>query len=143
MPHPGEYVDSEQFKPPPKKPDDDEKPKSLAEKRGQNWSLPSSARVSTPVSRPIKIECRGDRLIILPDDGNADPQEIVFHGPTVEAVDRLVAAVWNHTKGWGIAGRKMYWKPILMLQLGPSGEGRFGELQALLAGSGLEVQKQR
>ncbi len=142
QPGPGEFVDSVHYTPPkPKREDNDpaKKPHSLADERGRNWSLPSSAKQSVPVSRPIHIECRGDRLIILPDAGNADPQVVMFSGRTEDSVDKLVTGVWAHTKGWGIAGRQMYWRPSLVLELGPSGEGRFTELQALMANSGLEV----
>jgi hypothetical protein len=137
---PGEYVESEpveRFKP---KPDENEKkPKSLAESRGRNWSLPQSAKISVAVTRQIHIECRGDQMIIKPDTGNPEPQTVPFRGRTEDSVDSLVAAVWSHTKGWGIAGRQMYWRPTLVLEQGQSGEGRCGELQALMANSGLEV----
>ena len=142
QPGPGEFVDSVHYTPPKPKPVDNDpakKSRSLADERGRNWSLPSSAKQSVPVSRPIHIECRGDRLIILPDDGNSQPQVVMFSGRTEDSVDKLVAGVWSHTKGWGIAGRQMYWRPSLVLELGPSGEGRFTELQALMANSGLEV----
>ncbi len=137
---PGEYVDSEPVEHEKPKPEDEtKKPRSLAETRGRNWSLPQSAKTSVAVSRPVHIQCRGDQMIILPDTGNAQPQSIPFHGRTQDSIDQLVAAVWAHTKGWGIAGRQMYWRPKLVLEMGESGEGRFGELQALMANSGLEV----
>jgi len=142
QPGPGEFVDSEHYTPPKPKPDDPDpakKQRSLADERGRNWSLPSAAKQSVPVSRPIRIECRGDRLIILPDSGNAEPQVVLFGQRTEDSIDKLVAGVWSHTKGWGIAGRQMYWRPSLVLELGPSGEGRFAELQALMANSGLEL----
>jgi len=139
IPGPGEYVDSQRDLPKPKPEDDDKKPKSLAEKRGRNWSLPSSVKTSVPVSRTIQIECRGDQLVILPDQGNLEPQVIRLGPRTEDSIDQLVSSVWVHTKGWGIAGRQMYWRPVLELHLGPSGEGRCGEVQALMANSGLEV----
>jgi hypothetical protein len=144
-PKPGEFVDSDFTKPPTSSPLKDDDPtkdrKSLADKRGRNWTIPNSAKKSTPVSRPIHIECRGNELILLPDAGNAQPRVIPFGPRTEDSVDKLVAAVWDYTKGWGIAGRQMYWRPVLVLRLGPSGEGRFAELQALMADSGLEVQR--
>ena len=145
-PKPGEFVDSDFSKPPASQPTDDNAPKdrrSLAATRGRNWTIPNSAKKSTPVSRPIHIECRGDELILLPDVGNPQPHVIHFGPRTADSVDKLVAAVWDYTKGWGIAGRQMYWRPVLVLQLGSSGEGRFAELQALMADSGLEVQRKK
>ncbi len=138
-PGPGEYVDSQRDLPKPKPEDEEKKPKSLADKRGRNWSLPSSAKTSVPVSRTIQLECRGDQIVILPDPGNAEAQVIRLGPRTEESIDQLVSSVWAHTKGWGIAGRQMYWRPVLELHLGPSGEGRCGEVQALMANSGLEV----
>jgi hypothetical protein len=41
---------------------------------------------------------------------------------------------------WGIAGRGMYWKPVLKVQVIPGGENRFKDLQTLLEDSGLDVQ---
>jgi hypothetical protein len=146
-PRPGEYVPSQPEAYPDKpKPQDDTPSRShdsLAEKRGHNWSLPSTAKLSTPVSRTIRIECRGDRLTLKPDFGNPQPRIIPFGPRTADSVDKLVAAVWDYTKGWGIAGRQMYWKPQLELELGESGEGRYSELQALLADSGLEVARKQ
>jgi hypothetical protein len=144
QPGPGEFVDSVHYTPEKPKPEDSDPTKkahSLADERGRNWSLPSAAQQSVPGSRPIHSECRGDRLVILPDAGNAEPQVVMFAGRTEDSVDKLVAGVWAHTKGWGIAGRQMYWRPSLVLELGPSGEGRFSELQALMANSGLEVTR--
>ena len=43
---------------------------------------------------------------------------------------------------WGIAGRGLYWKPILKLYVHPGGELRAKDLEALLDRSGLEVQRQ-
>lgn len=80
-------------------------------------------------------------MIIKPDAGNSDRQTVPFKGRTEDSVDPLVAAIWSHTKGWGLAGRQMYWHPVLVLEMGPSGEARFGELQALMADSGLEVRR--
>jgi hypothetical protein len=42
---------------------------------------------------------------------------------------------------WGIAGRGMYWRPILHVYNAPGAEGRADDLEALLEGSGLEVKR--
>ena len=76
-----------------------------------------------------------------PTTATRGARDIRFGPRTADSVDKLVAAAWDYTKGWGIAGKQMYWRPILVLQLGPSGEARFAELQALLAHSGLEVER--
>jgi hypothetical protein len=42
---------------------------------------------------------------------------------------------------WGLAVSNGYWKPILTIEVKPGGEECFWELQQLLRGSGIEVEK--
>lgn len=116
------------------------KPNSLAERRGKNWGLPDSASRSTPLPRPISVECHGDRLVVVPERGLGGRQEVTLDGPTVESVDEFVSAVRLYMdKSWGMAGNRMYWKPILKIDVAPGAENRFEDLKNLLDDSGLEV----
>ena len=117
---PGEYVES------------------MARTRGKNWGLPESSRNSTPLTRPIQMYCSADQLTLFSDRGVPDKQ-IPLAGRTQESVDLMVSQVWDHVKAWGIAGRGMYWKPVLSVHVAPDGTARFNELKQLLEGSGLEV----
>lgn len=145
---PGEWTPYEKPKDPPKLTEEEKKKReerashSLAESRGVNWGLPDASARSTPVTRPIRIECRADRLLLLPERvGGGEGKEIPLKGSTAAAIDPFVAAVWDHMNGWGIAGRNMYWKPILKAEVTPDGEERFHDLQVLLEGSGMEIQR--
>jgi hypothetical protein len=60
---------------------------------------------------------------------------------TEDSVDPLVDAIQVRIKQWGIAGRGVYWRPQLILEVGHSGEGRFADLEALLADSGFDVKR--
>lgn len=114
---------------------------SLAKKRGQDWGIPESVRGATPVGRPIRLECRGDRLVVYSNSRSRSSQrEIVFAGPMEPAVDELVSTVWDEVEGWGLAGQGMYWHPTLNCDVTPDGQTRYAELQKLLEGSGLEVK---
>lgn len=111
---------------------------SLAGKRGKNWGLPESAQKATGLTRPVQVYCSADRLTILSDRGVPDRQ--INLGPrTEDSVDELVAVVRSQIDTWGLAGRNMYWKPVLSLHVAPDGVERFQELRTLLAGSGLDV----
>jgi hypothetical protein len=44
-------------------------------------------------------------------------------------------------KTWGIAGRGMYWRPILSIEVTPDAEFRYAELKSLLDDSGLIVER--
>ncbi len=117
----------------------DRKLRSLAETRGNNWGITGPTLKQVAVARPVHIQCSGDRLTILSDNGQTVLKTIPFQRRTEDSIDDLVLAVRDVVKTWGLAGRNMYWRPQLTLEIGPSGEGRFYELQSLLQNSGLDV----
>jgi len=78
-------------------------------------------------------------LVTLFSDRGLPDKQVVFSGKTEDAVDTLVAQIWDHVKTWGLAGRGMYWKPVLSVHVAPDGTARFNELKQLLANSGLEL----
>ncbi len=116
-------------------------PRSLASTRGENWGLPQSAPRSVAATRPILIHCYGDRLVVVPEVRGRRPRQIVLKSETQDAMDELISAVWDHMESWGKAGRGLYWRPVLTVEVKPGGEGRFAEMQALMAGSGVDIEK--
>ena len=78
--------------------------KSLAEKRGRDWGLRDAGRGSVGVTRPIRIECYADRLVVVSDHGPAANKTINFGPRSESAVNALVSAVWERIESWGIAG---------------------------------------
>ncbi len=116
---------------------------SLAETRGNDWALPGAGKGLIAITRPVRVECSADRLVIVPSDRHTQWQTIGVPGATEDAVEKFVSAVWEHMKGWGIAGRGLYWKPILNVYVHPGGEQRANELAALLNDSGMEINLKR
>ena len=110
---PGEWEPTPE--PPPKssddKKDDDKKghkpPRSLAERRGEDWGLRDAAHGSVGVTRPIRVECYADRLVVISDRNPADSKVISLGPRTVSSIDPFISAVWGQIEGWGIAGRGM------------------------------------
>jgi hypothetical protein len=115
---------------------------SAAEKRGRDWALRNAARGSVAVTRPIRMECYPDRLVIMPEPGVPPVAPVPFDGRTSQSLDRLISVLWDHMEGWGIAGKGMYWRPVLKIRVAPGAEQRFTELSSLLEGSGLTVQRE-
>ena len=111
----------------------------LAETRGRDWGLPDAARGSVPITRPIRIDLDATRVVLVPERGLGSEKQIELQGDTTDTIDDLVSAVWGHMESWGIAGRGMYWRPILKVRVGPGAERRFADLKILLEGSGIEV----
>jgi hypothetical protein len=114
---------------------------SMSRSRGKNWALPNNHTSSVPVQRPIRVECWSDRLVLVPDTRDLQPQVIPLGVRTEDSVEPLVGAVRTYTKSWGIAGRSMYWKPQLVLNVNPNAESRAADLQTLLADSGWDVKR--
>ena len=142
-PRPGEWQPHEMYD---TRPDDNDKkddPKSLAKKRGRDWGLRDANHKSTPISRPIRVECYADRLVLVPDTGWSGRKEIPLGPRTEGSIDKFIAAVWDDMDSWGMAGNSMYWHPVLNCYVAPGGQQRFNDLHILLEGSGLPVERKQ
>jgi len=117
-------------------------PQAMSLAKGPNWALRNSTPTATGITRPVTIHCYPDRLVIVPDRrSNREPQTVFLKNPTRDSIEEFVAAIWTHVETWGMAVSGGYWKPTLKVTVFPGAETRFWELQALLAGSGLDVQR--
>jgi len=114
----------------------------LSRTRGRDWALPGAAAGATGITRPVRVICQANRLMILPRPGTGSEALVVQLGDsTKESVDEFVSAIWKHIEGWGIAGPSMYWKPVLNVQVAPGGERRYEHLKQLLHDSGVDVRQ--
>jgi hypothetical protein len=114
---------------------------SLAKTRGRNWGLPDANRTAVAITRPVRVECHADRLVIVPETGLGRPNTISLDGGTAASIDTFVSSVWDYMERWGRAGRGMYWRPVLKIYLGPGADPRIAELETLLQDSGLLVEQ--
>jgi len=115
---------------------------SGAKSKHRNWAIREDTRAAVPITRPIQVECRGNQFTVISERGDIlRNQTIVMNGPTTEALEPLVAAVWERVNAWGIAGTGMYWRPVLVVNIAPDGRSRYDDLAGLLADSGLEVRE--
>jgi len=146
---PGEWYPTERPPPEkPEKPDDDKKhgggkkpAKNLAEARGKDWGLRDAASGSAPITRSIRVECDRDRLVLIPERGLSGGKVLPLRARTADSIDDFIAAVWAYMESWGIAGKGMYWRPILHVYVAPDAEQRYQDLSTLLEGSGLTVER--
>jgi len=116
--------------------------KSMSEKRGENWGVPTKKPESVAITRPIRVRCSADRLEVLAENNRSiDGSPIPFGTFTEDSVDPLVRHIWRRMEGWGIAGKNLHWHPVLQLEVMPEGEKRAEDLKILLAGSGLDISE--
>ncbi len=119
------------------------KPRSMASSRGEDWGLPGESRDAIAASRPILVQCYADRLVVMPESRNQAPRQVRLGNNSEAGMDELVSTVWDTMQVWGKAGRGMYWRPTLTMDVQPGGQARFEEVKALLANSGLDVEQRR
>ncbi len=117
------------------------RPKSLAQARGRDWGLPDAGAGAVPITRPVRVDLYPDRMEVVPERGLGGGKVIEMRPRTGQSVDQLVSTVWKQMDQWGIAGRGMYWRPVLSFHVQPGAEERFAELGALLEGSGLSIKR--
>ena len=114
----------------------------LAQRRGRNWGVPNATRGAIGFTRPIRVACFVDRLVILPNRASTQPPQVIpVSGPMRSSIDKFVSTVWQYMNSWGIAGPAAYWKPLLTVEVAPGADGRFNELKTLLDGSGMDVER--
>lgn len=121
---------------------------NIARSRGPNWALGGKGQSAVPVRRSIQVVVREDRVAFLPErgasvDASAGGREVPLPGPIAAHVDDIVTAIQEHVRDWGMAGHGLYWRPVLVLHVGPGGERRADELAQLLKDSGIELRSSR
>lgn len=117
---------------------------SMANARGRDWALRDRAQGATGITRPISLVCHPDRIVLLPENRyNGRTYEVQVNQRLRSNIDELVSLVWQRMDSWGIAGNRMYWKPVLEVHVQPEAEQRFVELTALLENSGVVVKRKR
>ena len=116
---------------------------SSAKNKGQNWALKGVTRTSVGMTRTIRLQCYGDKFVLVPQAGLTFSKAIPITGQTAPAVDQLVRAVDAFTDSWGGAGDNMYWKPVLKIQVDHNelARNRFNELTLYLRDSGFVIDE--
>ena len=68
---------------------------------------------------------------------------IPFEGTPEERAVYLVEAVRSRVDDWGMAVMGGQWRPKIVVDVAPNSDWRFRQLQRLLDGSGIEVEKRQ
>jgi hypothetical protein len=114
---------------------------SMAKHKGHDWALKNKASYSTGVTRPIRVQCFTDRLVILSEKGDTQRPYVIKlrDGYVRGSAEEFVAGIWKHMEPWGLAVQGGYWKPVLRVEVGPGADQQYAQLEAVLRDSGLDV----
>jgi hypothetical protein len=113
---------------------------SMAGRRGSNWASLATQDRPIPLTRPIRLECAATEFRILAAGGRVQSR-IPIGTYTAEAVDPLVRELHAEVGRWGLAGDRMYWKPLLVLSATADGQSRRDDLEKLLVDSGIDTRR--
>jgi len=145
---PGEWRPSDDSQPPKPDPEEEKKKKKKhpydnvkPDHDQMDWALRNIHDRAAAISRPVHIDCYADRLVIAPDRPGGEPHVIVCDSDNQGNADKLVAALWEVMDSWGMAGREMYWRPVLNFHVAPGAEPQLFALARALDGSGLVIER--
>ncbi|MEM6330605.1 MAG: hypothetical protein AAF790_10190, partial [Planctomycetota bacterium] len=98
---------------------------SPAQSRGADWAVEKGSPRDIAIQRSVQVLVRQDRLVVLP--GRDRPvgrgvssnvgSTVYLDGATAGGLDDFVTRVQQAVRSWGIAGRGLYWRPVLMLNV--------------------------
>lgn len=112
---------------------------------GNDWALPiSHQRLGTAIVRQIRLRCEVDRFVLLPESQRSAAVTVVGirDGAAEPAVMELATALRDRVESWGTAVQNGRWDPVLTVSVAADAEPRFAELQNLLRGSGIRVERE-
>jgi len=147
---PGEWWPNDDTTPP--KPDPEEEKKNKKKHPYDNvepdhnqadWALRNVRSHAAAISRPVHVDCYTDRVVIAPEQPGGEPKIVVFSYDRQRNADKLVTAIWELMDSWGMAGKEMYWRPVLNFYVVPGAEPRMVELTRALDGSGLVIERKQ
>lgn len=109
---------------------------------GRDWAMPQAFRGmrGTEVVRPISMICHHDRYELI-EQGRVIATYPFTGGNVHKSTMQLATAIRDRVANWGTTLPGGRWQPRLEVQVGPHGEQRFHELQTLMQGSGIEIQR--
>jgi hypothetical protein len=144
---PGEWRPSNDAEPPKPDPNKDKKKNPYdnvePDHSQADWALRDARSHAAAISRPLHVDCYADRVVIAPDQPGKEPHVVVLGSSNRRNADKLVAAMWEIMDSWGMAGKEMYWRPVLNFYVAPGAEPRMLDLSRALDGSGLVIERKQ
>lgn len=129
-------------RPPDQRVPDSTLARELVKRGGRNWAMPRemAGAHGNAIIRTIRVQCYGDRFVLLPPSSGGATEMFGFSGGDVNRASlELATSVRDRIARWGVALPGGRWQPRLSVEVMPDGRGRFEQLQRLLDGSGVEV----
>lgn len=115
-----------------------------AARRGANWAVAKPSGGAVAMRRPIRVVVAPGQLSVLPSrhriDGAGQAKVISLEEPPRRVLDQFSRAIRDHMAEWGLAGRGMHWRPVLVLEVRGDADEQARQLARALERGGVDVQ---
>lgn len=120
--------------------------KPMVNRGGSDWALPSSVAFGrgNEIVRSVRIQVHRDRLLVMPSSGVRMTETFLIVPSGMDSATLLMAtAIRDRIERWGAAAPGARWSPRLKVDVMQGADQRFHELEKLLIGSGLPIERSR
>lgn len=115
----------------------------LASSRGRDWALdPGIQRRGAAVRRNIAVVIHENHYEIPAGPGGSTRMVMIDPHQPERAVVQVAAEVARRVDNWGVALSNGHWAPVIRARTLDGGEAAFEQLQTLLHGSGVQVERE-
>ncbi|MCA9240530.1 MAG: hypothetical protein KDA37_10035, partial [Planctomycetales bacterium] len=90
------------------------------------------------IRRPVTVTVFADRVLIGKEGRN-----VVLSGATSQDLSDVASAIKGQIKSWGLAGRGLYWRPVINLEVRPGGQHNAQQIYNAMRNSGVDVSPVR
>jgi hypothetical protein len=108
-----------------------------------NWALPDTMRSGRgpTMVRELRLDCAADRFVLAAGRTGQPVTIPIRNGLVEQAVRELAGQLRETVAAWGPAMRGGRWEPVLSVRVLPGGEARMDQLEMLMRGSGIRVER--
>ncbi|MBR5627127.1 MAG: hypothetical protein IKW74_05845, partial [Thermoguttaceae bacterium] len=96
---------------------------------------------SAASERPVSVRIYADRVVFPAQPGLKNEQTIPMTDDFSGAFDQMVDAVAACVRGWGVAGRNMYWMPWIKATVEENAEPQFEQFYRFFVDQGISVRR--
>lgn len=90
--------------------------------------------------RTIRVHVSSNHLVVRSGKRTVADSKIDLSGDRRQAAVEFIEAIQAEVKRWGIAGKGLYWQPVLDISVMPGGEQLAQQVAGVLRQSGVEVR---
>lgn len=90
------------------------------------------------IRRPVTVTVFADRVLI-----GKEGRSVSLSGETAQDLSQVAGAIKGQIKSWGLAGKGLYWRPVIKLEVRPGGQQHAQQIYNAMQSSGVDVSPVR